>query len=104
MRLLDNLSLRLYIILCMIFWKIRLWAQDDDDDFLPDFSRGRNNTDNPFDMDEAMGNYPSFHIRLSDVIWIVVLIVSCYFFRKIWKGCSYLLIAFAVLMYFMTRF
>jgi hypothetical protein len=32
------------------------------------------------------------------------LLIACYVFGKIWKGCSYLLLAFAALMYYMLRF
>ena len=104
MSILDNLSLRIYVFLCLIFWKIRLWAQDDDDDLLPVPSRGRDSADNPFDMDDALADYHPFHLRMSDIIMVVILIVACYVFGKIWKGCSYLLIAFAALMYYLTRY
>ena len=104
MRLLDNLSLRLYIFLSMMFWKIRLWAQDDEDDFVRVPSRGGDSAANPFDLDEAMADYHPIHISVSDIVMVVIVLVACYVFGKIWKGCSYLLLAFVALMYYLIKF
>ncbi len=102
MRLLDNLSLRFYIFLCMMLWNIRLWAQDYDDED-DNFVSMRGGGIDGFDMD-GMADYQPIHFRLSDVIMVVLLLVACYVFGKIWKGCSYLLLVFAALMYYLVRF
>ena len=49
-------------------------------------------------------DYQPVHFRMSDIIIVVLLLIACYLFGKIWKGCSYLLLAFAALMYYMLRF
>jgi hypothetical protein len=33
---------------------------------------------------------------------VLMLILACYVFGKIWKGCSYLLIIIAALFYYLT--
>lgn len=96
----NNLSLRLYSLICMAFFWLRSFGQDDDDDDMDFMSRGRG-----FDMDdmEEMIQYPSFHVRTSDIIKVIFLIIACYVFGKIWKGCTYLIIILAVVFYFMTH-
>ena len=103
MRLLDNLSLRFWVFLCVVFWNIRLWAQDyddNDDGYTP--SRDIGGVDG-IDMD-AMADYQPINISATDVFMVALLIVACYVFGKIWKGCSYLLLVFAALMYYLIRF
>ena len=49
--------------------------------------------------------YPDWgiHITFSDVLTVVFVIVCCYVFGKIWKGCTYLIILLAVLYYYYVR-
>ncbi len=101
MRNLEQISLRLYFLVFMFLNKILLWAQDDDNDYMGSTSRSRDV--DAFDS-EGMMEYQPIHFRMSDIIMVVLLLIACYVFGKIWKGCSYLLLAFAALMYYMLRF
>jgi len=92
-----NISLRIYAFICLLLTQLRLWAQDEED-FGP--LRDRGDVDG-MEMMEGMADYHPFHIRFTDILLIVLLLVACYVFGKIWKGCTYLLIAFAVLLYFL---
>jgi hypothetical protein len=100
MKLIDKLTLRLYFFLCLLLCNIRVWAQEDDDSY-DGRSRGSDVTD-VFDAGE-MADYQTMHFSASDIILIVLLIVACYFFGKIWKGCTYLLLVFAALLYYLSR-
>lgn len=100
MRNLEQISLRLYFLVFMFMNKILLWAQDDDQ-YLGSGSRSRDMGDF---SSEGMMEYQPVHFRMSDIIMVILLLIACYVFGKIWKGCSYLLLAFAALMYYMLRF
>lgn len=100
MKNLEQISLRLYFLVFMFLSKIRLWAQDDDEEYGSSPRRG----DSPDFFDEDLIDYQPITFRLSDIIIVVLLLIACYVFGKIWKGCSYLLLAFAALMYYMLRF
>ena len=102
MKNLEQISLRLYFLVFMFLNKILLWAQDDDDDVFGPRTRGGEGG-GMLNPDEMM-DYQPIHFRISDVIIIVLLLIACYVFGKIWKGCSYLLLAFAALMYYLIRF
>ena len=95
----DKLSLRIYFFLSYLFCTIHTWAQDDDE-FLDPRQRGRDIED-IFDMNSG-ADYQAIHFNLSDILLIILLIVACYVFGKIWKGCIYLLLAFAAMMYFLA--
>lgn len=101
MKIIDNFTLRVYFFLCLLLTNIRAWAQGDDDDLDIRPKRGADITE-VFNMDEG-ADYSAFNLRLSDILLIALLIVACYVFGKIWKGCIYLLLAFAALMYFLSR-
>jgi hypothetical protein len=101
MRNLEQISLRLYFLVFMFLNKILLWAQDDDDDIFGSSSHSRDM--DPFDA-EGLMEYQPIRFRMSDIITVVLLLIACYVFGKIWKGCSYLLLAFAALMYYLLRF
>jgi len=94
----TNISLRLYALLCLLLTYLSIWAQDDDD--LSELVR--KGTDDLTNMEE-MVDYRPFHIRFSDILMVILLVAACYVFGKIWKGCIYLIIAVAVLFYFMTH-
>ena len=96
----NNLSLRLYSLICMAFFWLRAFGQDDDDDDTDLLSRGGD-----FEMEdmEDMIQYPSFHIRFSDIMTVIFLLIACYVFGKIWKGCTYLILLVAVIFYFLAR-
>ena len=99
MQKIELITLRLAFLLLFFLNKIQLWAQDDDDDFLGGATKGDNSS-----MMDGMMDYQPVHFNFSDVIIVVFLLVACYVFGKIWKGCSYLLLAFAALMYYLVRF
>ena len=101
MKNIEQIGLRLYFLLFMFLVKIRLWAQDDDDEIFGPKTRG--GSGDMLGADEML-EYQPIHFRMSDIITIVLLLIACYVFGKIWKGCSYLLLAFAALMYYMLRF
>ena len=95
----KNLFLRLYVILLSLAAGLRSWAQPDDDD---DFggSRGGDALD---DLDGYMDFQP-IRFGIDDVVLVVLLLVACYVFGKIWKGCSYLILILAALFYYLTRY
>lgn len=101
MNKIGEISLRLYFLVIMFLIKLQLWAQNDDNNIVG--SRGRGREDDLYDM-EGLMEYQPFRIRTSDIIMLVLLLIACYVFGKIWKGCTYLLLAFAALMYYMLRF
>ena len=96
----EQILLRLYFLVFMFLNKIQLWAQDDD----WETSRPSRRGDPSEFLNEGMMDYQPIRFRTSDIILVVLLLIACYVFGKIWKGCSYLLLAFAALMYYMLRF
>lgn len=78
---------------------LRSWAQPDDDDDIGG-SRGGDALD---DLDGYMDFQP-IRFGIDDVVMVVLLLVACYVFGKIWKGCSYLLLIIAALFYYLTRY
>lgn len=97
----EQILLRLYFLMFLFLNKIQLWAQDDDDYVGGRAARGGDPSEF---LNEGMMDYQPIRFRMSDIIIVVLLLVACYVFGKIWKGCSYLLLAFAALMYYMLRF
>lgn len=101
--MLKQLSLRLYMLLISALCWVRSWAQpDDDDDFGVGGGRG-GDSDDFGDMSEYM-DYQPFHIGFDDIVMVVFLLIICYVFGKIWKGCTYLILILAALFYYMTRY
>lgn len=87
------------MLLVSLGWWLRSLAQpDDDEDFIPGGS-GRGGME---DMEDML-DYQPFRIGFDDVVMIVLLLVACYVFGKIWKGCTYLIIVLAVVFYFITH-
>lgn len=95
--------IRLYLLLLSFVFSLRFYAQGDFDDDDTPVGRKRTMDEglNPMDMDI---DYPRFHLGLDDILVIVVLLVACYVFGKIWKGCSYLLLILAALFYYLNRY
>ena len=86
------------MLLLMVLCRLRTFAQyDDEDDFLPGSSAGSLD-----DMEEFM-DYRPIHIGFDDIIMVALLLVACYVFGKIWKGCSYLILVLAAVFYFITH-
>ena len=98
----NQISLRLYIFICLLWMKLQAWGQSDldDDDLMGGGTRSLKG-DNFEELFDEMEHVPRMHIRFSDIMWTVIIIASCYVFGKIWKGCTYLII-FLVAMYIMV--
>ena len=97
---------RVYVLLCMLAIKWQCLAQatggDFDDDY-PELTRKKDNTDELQEMiEEGYGTMP-IHIRFSDVLTVVFILIAGYVFGRIWKGCSYLIIILAAVFYFITH-
>ncbi len=84
----------------MAFTWVRSFAQDDDED-IP-MMTGRGMQDMEMDMDQYM-DYQPFHFSFRDVIIVILLLIACYVFGKIWKGCSYLLLLIAALFFYLAH-
>lgn len=98
MKLTDSIFLR--IVSVVAFWviRLRLFAQEDEDDLVSNeglVSRGRGQY---VDWDLQFIN-----VGISDVLIVVLLLVGCYFLGKYWKGLSYLLLCLAALVYYYVR-
>ncbi len=89
--------LRLYTIICLWIIRLQLWAQNEGENG-SSFSH-RDDTGEMIYTEEML-DYQPFHIRFSDIMMVVLLIVCCYVFGKIWTGCTYLILVFAAFMYF----
>ena len=89
----------------MLVLQLRAVAQtgDDDDDMGPMPGKGGGRDTGDFDMMEDM-EFTPVRITFDDVLTVVVLLVVCYVFGKIWKGCSYLILILAGIFYYMTRY
>lgn len=99
----DNIALRLYVLLCTVMMWLQTFAQDDDDDDDFGFSGGGNfNPDDMSDMEDMM-DLGAFHLSFSNIIAVILLLVACYVFGKIWKGCTYLILILAVIFYYMLH-
>ena len=97
----ERLSLRLYVLLITAASWLRAFAQEEDDDDDLGIMR-RQDPDDMMSFEDYM-DYQPFHIRFSDVMTILFILILCYVFGKIWKGCSYLILLLAVLFYFFIR-
>lgn len=98
----NNLSLRIYVLLCTVVMWLRAFAQMDDDEMGGGRGRGRGGDDDMGGMEE-MVDYQPFHLTTQDIFTILFVIVACYVFGKIWRGCSYLILILAAIFYYMLR-
>jgi hypothetical protein len=80
----NQITLKLYTLLCFVLLHLQMWAQDDD--YMA--SRGRMSPEELSEGMEGMMEYSPVHIRFSDIIMVVFILVCCYVFGKIWKGCT----------------
>jgi len=55
------------------------------------------------DLDEMREHYQTLNISFTDILQVLLIIIACDVFGKIWKGCSYLIIILAAVFYFMNR-
>jgi len=96
----TNLSLRLYALLLLVLNALGSWAQNGD----LEPSSGRRGMEDTFasTMEDA-SDYQSLHISFMDIVMVVLVLVSCYVFGKIWKGCTYMILVVAVAFYMLTH-
>ena len=99
----NSFSLRIYILICTLIWWLQALAQSGRGYYDDDSDRGRRGMDEVEEMDGMMDGVEGFNLTFSDILMIVLLVVACYIFGKIWKGCSYLLVLVAVILYFMIH-
>ena len=99
----GKLFYRVYVLLCMLVLQLKAVAQTDDDEAMdPMPGKGGGKEANGMDMLEDV-DYMPIRITFDDVLTVVVLLVACYVFGKIWKGCSYLILILAGIFYFVIR-
>lgn len=100
----KQLFYRVYVLLCIFVLRLRAVAQVADDDDVVDVMPGRGSGKDTSDMDmlEDM-EFTPIRITFDDVLTVVVLLVACYVFGRIWKGCSYLILILAGIFYFVIR-
>jgi len=98
----TNFLCRCYVFLCSIAVSLATWGQDVDDIDLNELPNRSGKGDDAIDMEDML-DYSPMHISFSDIITVVGLLVLCYVFGKIWKGCSYLIIILAIVFYLMTH-
>ena len=96
-----QLLFRVYMAVCGWLLAMATWGQDYDDDDL-DGGSGRRGVDELDGMDGVMAYRPS-RFDTEDIIVVVALLLACYVFGKIWKGCSYLIIVIAAAFYFLLH-
>lgn len=91
--------IRVYALLSMLALSLTTYAQYDEDNYTTKAKQ-----DDSLEMDDMMEieNMP-IHIDFSDVLILVGIVLACYVFGKIWKGCTYLLIIVAAVLYYLTR-
>ena len=98
----NQVSLKIYAIICLCLFHLRTWAQEELGIDRPTSTRKDDELTGLSGFDD-MVDYRPIHIRMSDILLVIFLIVCCYVFGKIWKGCIYLILAFAAFMYFFVR-
>ncbi|MBQ9672109.1 MAG: hypothetical protein IJV34_04575 [Prevotella sp.] len=99
----NNIALRLYILLCTVMMWLQTFAQNDDDDDDFGFSGGgRLDPDDMSNMEDLI-DQNVFRLTFSDILTIILVLVACYIFGKIWKGCTYLILVLAAIFYYMLR-
>ncbi len=98
----NQIVLRLHILLCSVISWTLAFAQDDDFDDTSLFSAEKDSEGaEPFN---DLVNYQPLNFDFYDLLLVILLLLSCYVFGKIWKGCSYLLLAVAALFFYLTRY
>ena len=97
---------RLYLLLFSLIFSLRLRAQGEfDDDDMPGLGGDdRRTLGDDMDMMDMDMDYPRFRLGFDDIFLIVVLLIACYVFGKIWRGCSYLILIAAAVFYYLNRY
>lgn len=96
-------QLRLYSLFMTIVFTLQSWAQKYYKEEIDDDDVRTKNID-----EEELEPFPNYfddfisHISCNDIIFIFTTICAILVFRKIWKGCSYLIVMVALLFYFLS--
>ena len=96
----EKISLRLYVLLCTAIMWLQSWAQNNVEN---DDMTGRRQIDSSEESIDEYLEYQQININFSDVITILLVILACYVFGKIWRGCTYLIIVIAAIFYYLAR-
>ena len=96
----EKIYLRLYVLLCTAIMWLQSWAQDNVEN---DDMTGRRQIDSSEESIDDLLEYQQIDINITDVITILLVILACYVFGKIWRGCSYLIIVIAAIFYYLAR-
>lgn len=97
----KSLLARLYLTLCCLVYSVMTLGQEYDDIDM-DAGQSRRSSSDYNEMDGMM-DYQPIHFGLGDVLMVVMLLVCCYVFGKIWKGCSYLILLLAAAYFYFLR-
>ena len=98
----NRLSLRIWLLLVTAANWLQTFAQDEDEDELF-FSRRDIAEMEEFQMMDDMMGYSPFHIKFHDIIILVLIFLAIYVYRRIWKGCSYMIVALVLFYLFFLR-
>ncbi len=110
--LLHRIPSRLLFLFCSLLSWTGIWARKGNDDQEMEMrsrsardvsSSARDYPEGLEDLDDtptSLWDTMASNATVELIIWLVVLVIACYVFGKIWKGCSYLLILYAAIMYF----
>ncbi len=99
----KNLLLRCYLLMCSAMVSLATLGQGFDDIELNDGGSSKARGDD-FEAMDGMMDYQPIHFGLGDVFIVVLLLVACYVFGKIWRGCSYLILLIAAAYFYITRY
>lgn len=102
-KIMRNRLLRIEISLYLLVISLCSYAQEiDDADDLESVGRGQDEIGGLDGLD-GLNDFVPIRIGFDDILMIVGLVLACYVFGKIWRGCSYLLIIFAIIFYYITH-
>lgn len=97
----KSLFARLYLMLCCLAYSVMTLGQEIDDTDT-DGGQGQRGSYDYFEMDDTM-DYSPIHFGIDDIVMVVLLLLCCYVFGKIWKGCSYLILLLAAAYIYYSR-
>lgn len=120
--LLQKIPSRLLFLFCSLLSWTGMWARKGNDDqememrsrsardvsrsvrdvsrSMKDYPEGLEGLEGLDDTPTSLWDSMASNVTVELIFWLVVLVIACYVFGKIWKGCSYLLILYAAIMYF----
>lgn len=99
----NTIQLRLYSLFIAIVFTLQSWAQKYKEEIDDDDVRTKNIDE------EELEPFPNYfddflsHISCNDIIFIITTLSAILVFRKIWKGCSYLIVMVALLFFYLSK-